>query len=82
MKETGTRLPDGLDALRSELSVADVIRLIKRTAGWVDRATFRLLAVWFPEHSRRGLFYKAGWTAPQMNRSRQTGIEVHKHECR
>lgn len=80
VSETALCLPDGLDALRSELGVAEVMRLIERTARWVDPATFRLLPVWFPEHSRRGLFYKAGWSAPQMNRNRQTGIEVHKHE--
>ena len=56
------------------------MRLIERTARWVDPATFRLLPVWFPEHSRLGILYKAGWSAPQMNRNRQTGIEVHKHE--
>lgn len=73
-------LGDGLDALRAELSLIEVMRLIERTARWVDPATFRLLPVWYPEHSRRGLFYKADWSAPQMNRNRQTGVEVHKHE--
>lgn len=71
---------DGLAALRAELSLAEVMRLIERTARWVDPATFRLLPIWYPEHSRRGLFYKADWSAPQMNRNRQTGVEVHKHE--
>lgn len=71
---------DGLDALRAELSLAEVMRLIEGTARWVDPATFRLLPVWYPEHSRRGLFYKADWSAPQMNRNRQTGLEVHKSE--
>lgn len=71
---------DGLDALRAELSLVDIMRLIERTAKWVDPATFRLLPVWYPEHSRRGLFYKGDWSVPQMNRNQQTGIEVHKHE--
>jgi hypothetical protein len=75
-----TSVGDGLDALRAELSLAEVMRLIEQTARWVDPATFRLLPVWYPEHSRRGLFYKADWSAPQMNRNRQTGVEVHKHE--
>ena len=75
-----TVIGDGLDALRAEMSLAEVMRLIERTARWVDPATFHLLPVWYPEHSRRGLFFKANWSAPQMNRNRQTGVEVHKHE--
>lgn len=74
------QLLDGLDALRAELSVAGVMRLIERTARWVDPATFRLLPVWFPEHSRKGLFYKTDWSEPQMNRNRVTGVEIHKYE--
>ncbi len=71
---------DGLDALRAELSLAEIMRLIERTARWVDPETFRLLPVWYPEHSRRGLFYKSNWSEPQLNRNRQTGVTVHKHE--
>ena len=71
---------DGLDALRVELSLHEIMRLIERTARWVDPETFRLLPVWYPEHSRRGLFYKANWTEPQLNRNRETGVSVHKHE--
>lgn len=77
---TTAGIGDGLDALRAELSLTEVMRLIERTARWVDPATFRLLPVWYPEHSRRGLFYKADWSAPQMNRNRQTGLEIHKSE--
>jgi hypothetical protein len=71
---------DGLDALRAELSLKEIMRLIERTARWVDPETFRLLPVWYPEYSRRALFYKANWSEPQMNRNRETGIVVHKHE--
>lgn len=71
---------DGLDALRAELSLGEIMRLIERTARWVHPATFRLLPVWYPEHSRRGLFYKANWSEPQLNRNQQTGVAVHKHE--
>ncbi len=71
---------DGLDALRVELSVREIMRLIERTARWVDPATFRRLPVWYPEHSRRGLFYKANWSEPQLNRNRQTDESVHKRE--
>ena len=73
-------LPDGLEALRRELSLSDVIGLIERTARWVDPKTFEYLPVWYPEHARRGLFYKANWSEPQMNRSRQTGAIIHKSE--
>ncbi len=73
-------LPDGLEALRLELSLADVMGLIERTARWVDPRTFNYLPVWYPEHARRGLFYKANWSEPQMNRNRQTGAIVHKSE--
>jgi hypothetical protein len=73
-------LPDGLDALRNELSLAEILRLIERTARWVAPETFRRLPVWYPEHCRRGLFYKSNWAEPQLNRNRQTGVTVHKHE--
>jgi hypothetical protein len=73
-------LPDGLDALRSEFSLAEIVRLIERTARWVAPETFRRLPVWYPEHSRRSLFYKANWAEPQLNRNRQTGATIHKHE--
>lgn len=73
-------LPDGLEALRQELSLADVMGLIERTARWVDPKTFEYLPVWYPEHARRGLFYKANWCEPQMNRNRQTGVSIHKSE--
>lgn len=71
---------DGLEALRAELSLSEVMRLIERTARWVDPESFKRLPVWYPEHSRRGLFYKNNWSEPQMNRNRQTGVAVHKHE--
>jgi hypothetical protein len=73
-------LPDGLDALRSEFSVAEIVRLIERTARWVSPETFHLLPVWYPEHCRRGLFYKGNWAEPQLNTNRQTGLTIHKHE--
>jgi hypothetical protein len=73
-------LPDGLEALRQELSLADVMGLIERTARWVDPNTFKYLPVWYPEHARRGLFYKTNWSEPQMNRNRQTGVTIHKSE--
>jgi len=73
-------LPDGLEALRQELSLADVMGLIERTARWVDPTTFAYLPVWYPEHARRGLFYKANWSEQQMNRNRQTDVSVHKSE--
>ena len=61
--KTITRIPpvpisDGLDALRAEMSLGEIMRLIERTARWVSTETFRRLPVWYPEHSRRGLFYK------------------------
>lgn len=73
-------LLDGLDALLRELSLADVMQLIERTAKWVDPKTFAYLPVWYPEHARGSLFYKANWSEPQMNRKRQTGVSVHKSE--
>ncbi|MDG3039834.1 hypothetical protein [Roseicyclus marinus] len=73
-------LPDGLEALRRELSLKDVMGLIERTARWVDPRTFDYLPVWYPEHARRALFYKANWSEPQMNHNRQTGAVIHKFE--
>ena len=71
---------DGLDALRTELSLAEIARLIERTARWVSPEIFRRLPVWYPEYSRRSLFYKTNWTEPQLNTNRQTGNSVHKPE--
>lgn len=79
-KSNPDSLPDGLEALRRELGLSDVMRLIERTAQWVDPKTFEYLPVWYPEHARRGLFYKASWSEPQMNRNRQTGATIHKFE--
>jgi len=73
-------LPDGLTALQKELHLAEIMRLIERTARWVAPETFRLLPVWFPEYARRVYFYKANWSEPQMNKNRQTGISEHKRE--
>ncbi len=64
-----------------ELSFGEVMRLIERTAKWVDAETFKFLPVWYPEHARRALFYKANWSEPQMNTNRQTGISIHKSEA-
>ena len=71
---------DGLEALRSVMSLREIASLIDRTARWVSPETFRLLPVWFPEHARRGSFYKKNWSEPQMNKNRETGSSVHKAE--
>jgi hypothetical protein len=77
---TKDKLPDGLDALRAELELRDIMRLIERTARWVAPETFELLPIWFPEHARRALFYKRNWSEPQHNTNRRTQISVHKSE--
>jgi len=71
---------DGLDALRAEIGISEIASLIERTARWVAPETFRLLPVWFPEHSRRNPIYKTNWSEPQMNKTRKTGNSVHKLE--
>ncbi len=73
-------LPDGICELRTVLPLAEVMRVIERTARWVEPETFKLLPVWFPEHARGSLFYKANWSQDQMNANRQTGNAVHKRE--
>jgi hypothetical protein len=73
-------ISDGLDALRSVISLREIAALIERSARWVSPDTFRLLPLWFPEHARRGSFYKKNWSEPQMNKNRQTGNSVHKAE--
>jgi hypothetical protein len=75
-----TEIADGLDTLRSILSLGEIASLIERTARWVSPETFKLLPLWFPEHARRGLFYKNNWSEPQMNKNRKTGNSVHKSE--
>jgi hypothetical protein len=71
---------DGLEALRQEIGVKEIASLIERTARWVAPETFRLLPVWFPEHGRGHLFYKANWSAPLTNTKRSTGVSSHKME--
>lgn len=73
-------ISDGLEELRLVMGLGEIMTLIERTARWVAPETFKLLPVWFPEHSRRGLFYKKNWTEPQMNTNRTTLQSVHKSE--
>jgi hypothetical protein len=75
-----TTLPDGLTALREEMRLSEIMRLIERTARWVDPETLRLLPLWYPEHARRTYFYKKNWSEPQLNKNRQTGHTEHKRE--
>lgn len=72
---------DGLETLRSVLSVKEIGSLIERTARWVSPETFKLLPVWFPEHARRAAFYKANWSEPQLNTNQISGISIHKAEA-
>jgi hypothetical protein len=76
-KET---LPDGLTALRTEMQLTEVMRLIERTARWVDPETFFLLPLWYPEYARRSHLYKKNWSEPLLNKNRQTGLTEHKRE--
>jgi hypothetical protein len=77
----GDDLPDGLVALRQEMPLGDIMRLIERTARWVSPETFRLLPVWYPEFARGVSVYKSNWTQPQLNKNRQTSDTVHKKEA-
>lgn len=78
---SGVSIPqDGLVALRAEIGLREIASLIERTARWVAPETFRLLPVWYPEHARGQPFYKGGWSAPQMNTKRSTGVSTHKVE--
>ena len=58
-------ISDGLEALRSVMSLREIALLIERTARWVSPETFKLLPLWFPEHGRRSPFYKANWSEPK-----------------
>lgn len=72
--------PDGLDALRSVMSVLDIMLLIEKTARWVHPETFRYLPVWYPEYARKSLLYNGNWAEPRMNKNRLSGQTVHKFE--
>ncbi len=79
MTKARSTLPDGLDALRSELSVAEVMRLIERTAlGQPGHLPPPARLVPRAQPARPVL--QGRLVKPQTNRNRQTGIEVHKHE--
>jgi hypothetical protein len=75
-----SELPDGLVALRAQLDLPQIMRLIEHTARWVDPATFRLLPLWYPEYARGTFFYKNNWSEPQTNTNRQTKQTEHKRE--
>ncbi len=75
-----TSLPNGNDALLDVLELGDIMRLIEKTARWVDPATFNLLPIWYPEYSRRSLLYNKKWSEPRMNTNRKTKIATHKSE--
>lgn len=79
-KDAVADISDGLETLRSVIGLREIASLIERTARWVSPDTFKLLPLWFPEHARRGSFYKGNWSEPQMNKSRATGTSVHKTE--
>ena len=72
--------PDGLDTLRKRIGVKAIMGWIEATARWVDPNTFRLMPVWYPEHARGALFYKANWTLEQMNKNKASQFAVHKRE--
>jgi hypothetical protein len=78
LEEPLAEILDGLEALRNVMSLRETMSLVEGTARWVAPETFNLLPLWFPEHSRRGLFYKENWSKRQMNKSRATGHSVHK----
>jgi len=72
--------PDGLIALLEQISLAEIMRLIERTARWVAPETFKLLPVWFPEYARQSYLYNANWSEPRMLTKRKTNVSVHKQE--
>lgn len=76
--DTLRRLPDGLTALQQELSLAQIMTMIERTARWVDRETFALLPVWFPEYARGALRYRDNWSSPQT--VARHGASEHRRE--
>jgi hypothetical protein len=69
---------DGLDAMRSVMSVREVMSLIERTARWVDPETFKLLPMWYPELARGRPLYKANWTERMTNT--RDGVTSDKSE--
>ena len=73
-------IEDGLDALRKELSFAEIMNLIERTARWVAPDTFRRLPVWFPEYARQEKLFNANWTIPRPTKKQSTGESSHKEE--
>ena len=54
------------------------VRVALQDLNPLDPETFNFLPVWYPEHARQALFYKANWSEPQMNTNWQTGISIHK----
>lgn len=75
-----TSVVDGLDVMRAELSLSEIMRLIEATARWVSRDTFKTLPVWYPEHARKAKFFKSNWSEPQTNKNQTSGEVMDKVE--
>jgi hypothetical protein len=70
---------DGIEAIRRDLG--PIVRLIVRTARWVNPKTFRALPVWYPETARGLPVYDAQYSGIYRNKNRATGRVTEKVEA-
>ena len=69
---------DGLDVLRKQLELKEIMRLIENTSRWVSIETFHYLPVWYPEEARQDFQYQSDWITPQYNTNKETREKVHR----
>ena len=69
---------DGLEVLREQFDLKEIMRLIEYTSRWVSIETFHYLPVWYPEEARQDSQYKKDWITPQYNTNKETGEKVHR----
>jgi hypothetical protein len=72
------KVPDGTEEIRGEIPL--VIKIIARTARWVNPETFRRLPVWCPYIARGQRLYDKTWTTQYQNTKRSTGEASGKTE--
>jgi hypothetical protein len=74
---SGFYIPDGNVLLREDLP--GVVRLIARTARWVNPETFQRLPVWCPHTARGRPLFDASWTRRYTNTRKATGLTADKY---
>jgi hypothetical protein len=72
-------VPNGNDEIAPEIPL--FVKIIARTARWVNPQTFRELPVWYPWHARKRSLYDKTWQRSLTNTRRDTGAKSERFEA-